>query len=495
MPFLLLLLAASLLPAQPVDAEASAQARKQLSSAVSQKDPRARVQALERFLAQKELPPNWAEIGRKELVRAVARHQPAQTLKRANRLARRLPPAQQADLYLTAASALLDTNKFPKPALDAARRAAAFPEAAPRHLYHETLGLALRANQRDEDARTELEAALAANPSAFRAANNLADLAEAAGRTADLLPLRAHAFLARPSPESWTRLTAAYGDRPGLEDYLDERYFALFPAALHPESFAGPAQRTVLAELYTGAGCPPCAAADLAFDAALERYTRRDVAVVIYHVHVPRPDPMTNDDTRERWSWQKGQGVPTYAIDGDVFLGGGNREHAADRYNELQTRLDAAILKAPAARIDLAAAHQGPSVAVRAAVHNLPDDRAGLTLHLVLVEKLLRYSGENSIRFHPMVARRIASFPLDQPLPDQHHFHLAEVEAALQQHLDNFEKHDERHNPNGEFRFRARLDRINPANLAVVAFVQNGDSREVLQSAFADAASPERTSR
>ena len=55
--------------------------------------------------------------------------------------------------------------------------------------------------------------------------------------------------------------------------------------------------RLVLAEVFTGAGCPPCVGADLAFDAAMERYSPKDVAVVMYHEHVPRPDPMTNPDT------------------------------------------------------------------------------------------------------------------------------------------------------------------------------------------------------
>ena len=65
----------------------------------------------------------------------------------------------------------------------------------------------------------------------------------------------------------------------------------------------------VLGEVFTGSGCPPCAAADVAFDAAMERYSRKDLAVVMYHVHVPRPDPMTTNETSAR---SKNYGVPAY---------------------------------------------------------------------------------------------------------------------------------------------------------------------------------------
>jgi hypothetical protein len=107
----------------------------------------------------------------------------------------------------------------------------------------------------------------------------------------------------------------------------------------------------------------------------------------------------------------------------------------------------------------------------------------------------LRYSGENGIRFHPMVARSIVSLELNGEGSIEHSFDLAGVEAELKRHLDEFEKHDERHNKEGDFRFRVRMDRIDPANLAVVGYVQDMETREVLQSAFADAPLAQRTAR
>ena len=56
---------------------------------------------------------------------------------------------------------------------------------------------------------------------------------------------------------------------------LDTEYHKRFPNPVHVEAYKPTAARTdrvVLAEVFTGSGCPPCAGADIAFDAAMERY-------------------------------------------------------------------------------------------------------------------------------------------------------------------------------------------------------------------------------
>ena len=61
--------------------------------------------------------------------------------------------------------------------------------------------------------------------------------------------------------------------KPGsLEAMLDARYRKMFPT-LHVARYQPTPERsdrTVLAEIFTGSGCPPCVAADLAFDAMME---------------------------------------------------------------------------------------------------------------------------------------------------------------------------------------------------------------------------------
>ncbi|HPT28261.1 MAG TPA: hypothetical protein PLZ95_17720, partial [Bryobacteraceae bacterium] len=111
-----------------------------------------------------------------------------------------------------------------------------------------------------------------------------------------------------------------------------------------------------------------------------------------------------------------------------------------------------------------------------------------LVLTLVLLEKELTYSGENSYRFHPMVARSIASFPLEgaRSKSATHRFDVAAVQAKLVKHIDEFEKFDERHNKEGNFRFAERKTAVDANHLAVAAFVQDAKSRKVLQAAYGE---------
>ena len=56
-------------------------------------------------------------------------------------------------------------------------------------------------------------------------------------------------------------------------------------------------KRVVVVELFTGAECPPCVSADVAFDALLETYKPNEVVLLEYHLHIPGPDPLTNADS------------------------------------------------------------------------------------------------------------------------------------------------------------------------------------------------------
>jgi hypothetical protein len=108
-------------------------------------------------------------------------------------------------------------------------------------------------------------------------------------------------------------------------------------------------------------------------------------------------------------------------------------------------------------------------------------------LNVLLVEKGIRYSGENGIRFHPMVVRSIASYEIQGgKAAVVHTFKQEEVLAALKKHTDDFEKFDERHNKDGSFRFMERKDTMDWTNLAVVAFVQDIKTKKILQAAWTD---------
>ena len=89
-------------------------------------------------------------------------------------------------------------------------------------------------------------------------------------------------------------------------------------------------------ELFTGAQCPPCVAADVAFDALLKTYKPTDLVLVQYHMHIPGSDPMTNPDTIARWDYYRKhfpeniRGVPSSLFNGKPGGGGGGGMTAAE---------------------------------------------------------------------------------------------------------------------------------------------------------------------
>lgn len=490
------------------------------------KDPAARLAALERFV--EEFPASsMAATARREIVTAALAVDPNEAVARAKALGWKLDPVETSALNRHLAAELVREKTLLPEAEEAARKAIelltyeAFEASSRRRTgangdpagdvgqiraryqvekaqLSETLAQVVLARGRTGEARGLFKEALHGNPSLSPAALSLATLAEKEGNSGEALEYHAQAMLAKPSPESRKRFNESWnkvkGGNAGQQKWLDERYRALFPSPLRPVMYTPTAKRTkrvVLGELYTGAGCPPCLASDLAFDSMLERYRRSDFVFIAYHQHVPRPDPMANLDTITRWKWQQGRGVPTYAINGvPINFGGGGRETASAIETLLRDRIDAQLEAEPEALLQLESSRDAEAVNVSVEATGVEGASKDLVLSLVLVEKELTYSGENSYRFHPMVARSIVNFPLDGSRSKSvtHRFDLAAVQAALVKHIDDFERHDERHNKDGNFRFAERQTTVDASHLAVAAFVQDAKTRKVLQAAYSDPA-------
>lgn len=513
-------------PPKPAAARpAPAPDRNAFTAANSEKDPALRAAALEKFL--RDFPSsNMAPMARRGIVSALVAAQPEDAVRKTRDLAASLPAAEAAAQYRTLAMELNGAGKLPAQAENAARQALKlfrydafaaqrrvdaedFGRPAPaesqmrarfavqRAQFNETLAQVLESRGQAGKAIKVYRQALQANPASTASARSLAAAEEKAGHTAAALGYYAQALLARPSAASRQRFYEAWqkakGGPDGAEAFLDRKYRELFPNPLHAAPFrrtAARSNRLVLAEVYTGAGCPPCVGADLAFEAVLERYPRSDVAVLMYHEHIPRPDPLTNNDTLTRWKWQQGRGVPTYAVDGEVSgRGGGGRDSAPELESYIRAFIEKQLETPAGAALELKAANDGRGVRATARVASISKPNPNLVLNLALVEKDVRYSGENGIRFHPMVVRRLHTVSLKNVanLQEAHAFSLPEVAENLTKHLDAFEKHDDRHNKDGQFRFAERKDSVDPAGLAVVAFVQDSATKEVLQAAWADA--------
>jgi len=347
-----------------------------------------------------------------------------------------------------------------------------------------------------------LEEVYASFPRTAEVGATLGELAAKSGDDAKALEYLIPARLSgRLDPSATEALDASYrklhgGSLEGMEALLDTEYHKRFPNPLTLAAYQPTAKRTdrvVLAEVFTGSGCPPCVGADLAFDAAMERYTRKELAVVMYHQHIPRPDPMTNLDTIARAKSYGVNAVPSYVIDGKKTVGGGPRENTKQVYERFDKDLEKELETPAGATLHADASLAGNTVHVRAAVEGVKSESKNLKVQMLLVEKEIRYSGENGIRFHSMVVRAVAGkgadagqgFALDPAAGGsfEHTFDLDAVSKALRAHLDDYEAKGHRGEP---FTFIEKKDRINRAGLAVVVFVQDDESKHVLQAAYID---------
>jgi thiol-disulfide isomerase/thioredoxin len=349
-------------------------------------------------------------------------------------------------------------------------------------------------------ATTLLTEAHAADRDQPGAEGTLGEIALQKGDNAQALEYLVAARLAGQSGASTiAALSSAFskthnGTLAGLDEMLDAEYRKRFPEPLHPEAYQPSAKRSdrlVLAEVFTGSGCPPCVGADLAFDAAMERYSRKELAVVMYHEHVPRPDPMTNSDTQARLKYYAVGGVPTYFIDGGkVDYKGAGRDETKSVWEHIQKPIEKELDSPAEDKIDVQASVLDNSVKVRATVAAVKTESKDLKVHVLLLEKELTYSGENGIRFHPMVVRAMGGkdddgFALDpaNPASVEQSWDLDTISASLKTQLDDYEA---KGHVGNSFKFIEKKYQIDRGNLAVVVFVQDSKNKHVLQTAFVD---------
>ena len=151
----------------------------------------------------------------------------------------------------------------------------------------------------------------------------LAQVEAASGNVAGALESyvsAAAAMTLKPAQEQQFRqlYERLHGTDSGREAAVRRRHRELLPNPVKATPYSPPANRSrrvVLIELFTGSGCGPCVAADLAFDALLDRYSAGDVAALAYHRNVPLPDPMTVTASQQSEYYQV-NGVPGLRIDG-----------------------------------------------------------------------------------------------------------------------------------------------------------------------------------
>lgn len=268
-----------------------------------------------------------------------------------------------------------------------------------------------------------------------------------------------------------------------LESKADQEYLKKMPP-FKPDAYAGrkaKSDRVVLVELFTGAQCPPCVAADLAFDGLEKTYKPSEVLLLQYHLHIPGPDPLTNPDTVARSDayGDEIEGTPTIFFDGKPKAGGGGGiPESQKKYMAYREVIDP-LLETPAqAKIKAAVTRKGDKLDITAEVSDLEKTGEKVRLRLALVEEQIRYTGSNQLRFHHRVVRALPGGAAGLALPDktgkqQVTVDLAELRKKLGDYLDDYSKQRPFPNANRPLDFK---------KLSVVAFVQNDADKSILQA-------------
>jgi hypothetical protein len=251
----------------------------------------------------------------------------------------------------------------------------------------------------------------------------------------------------------------------------------------HPEAFNPPADwkgKVVLAELFTGSECPPCVGADLGFDGLIESIPAKYLAVLEYHLPIPRPDPMMNPATKRRQDFYGVNSTPTVVIDGDKkMVGGGSRGMAEGKFKEYKTEISARLAETPGAALKLKAVRSGDIVKVEC---DIDKTVPGADALVVLVQGEEKYKGSNGLQFHKWVVRDIAA--VDFSASKFVSFDLAASERAADAYLTDFEKTSIRFK---DFKFPERHAKIDRAKLRVVLFLQDKETKKVLNAVVAEA--------
>jgi hypothetical protein len=350
-----------------------------------------------------------------------------------------------------------------------------------------------------EEARTSALSALSGQKPYAALALELARQADAALKPGSALQTRADVARALASAADLAGDAAVAKEAKArsdkLEAQLDDDYRKRVPP-FKPEAEAGPkdrkSDRVVLLELFTGAECPPCVAADVAFDALGTSYAPSQLVRLQYHLHIPRPDPLTNPDTTARADYYPDLGgTPGTYFDGQgLASGGGPLAGSKGKYDEYRGIVDERLAKPADASIELKADRRGDTVTIRASAQAKGERKAKdaarvggskLRLRLALVEDEVRYVGGNSLRFHHHVVRALPGGVDGAKFSDggarvETTVNLAELRKSLEKSLSDFARETAK--------FPRALPPIPLEKLSVVAFVQDEGDKDVLNAAI-----------
>src|SRR5262249_6727188 len=242
-----------------------------------------------------------------------------------------------------------------------------------------------------------------------------------------------------------------------------------------------------------------CVSVDLAFDSLRRTYKPSDVVLLQYHAHIPGPDPLVSVDGSARMDFynkrDEDKSTPQIFINGKADKSGGGAQPpmAKVKYQDSRDVIDN-LLEAPATvKLNATALLKGDELTIKGSVADLQKPGEKVSLRFALAEERIRYQGGNGVRYHHSVVRAMPGGPKGFPLPKASAeqsvtVKLDQVRADNKKSLDefaaDFNRELKKQGQGGDFSFRERP--MDLRNLKVVAFVQNDDTKEVLQAVQVD---------
>ena len=281
------------------------------------------------------------------------------------------------------------------------------------------------------------------------------------------------------------RLEALFeGTDEEFGDLLDAAYERSATAFADEPKAADPSDRTVLVELFTGSQCPPCVPADLATAALAETYPAEDLIVLQYHVHVPGPDPLTNEATTERLQALGIGGTPTVLIDGvqSETPAPGAPEQAREKYAGFAGEIDARRSEPAGATVEVSAEADGDVTTLSATAARDGGFTGEHRLHVAVAEREVRYAARNGVRFHEMLVRALPA-GVDGAAPGEDGSLSFEAKLSVTELRDTLAAYLAAYEQEGGFEFPVKP--LDLTGLEVVAWVTDGPDGPVLQAARA----------
>ena len=274
-----------------------------------------------------------------------------------------------------------------------------------------------------------------------------------------------------------------HGKTDGLDDYLNEVYEeSVFSFLPQKPDLHTPAQgnRIVLCELFTGALCPPCVAADISTAALEKTYPFSEIIVLRYHQHVPGPDQLTNQDSEQRAGYYEIQGTPSLFLSGRMFPNAaGPIGNAENVFNDLRQAVDSQISEKTEISLKLSANAKDGILNLSVEVQGLENPADNLRLRLVLAEDEIFFPAGNGIRKHEMIVRSMPGgvggvAPKQGKLRFSKAIKLSDLKQKLTDYLAAFEE---------GYNYEFPVKPLDLDKLHLVAFVQDDSTRVVLQAA------------